>query len=344
MIMMKRTTILTLAITLAIVLFAFPTMAAVTTISQGNTVFIGEEGLDVSNAVGVDNQIGWWASGAAISTSSPDSTFSIGGSKTSFAVTPVTFGSYLGTWYRLDSSGKANGTAFIVANPILNLRVEDKSVGVDVTQNKWVYRGDLIGFRIETNLDAISSQRATAATIAIKVQPPGGGEYSALVNGATTNDITSIGITTSPQDTGAIWDTGNSVYPSGTYTAWAECNTNRMKDNYGVTGKTISTTTSFINTEINPVIGVNVPTTSPTVQVTTVPTTVKTTMPATRIPTTVRTTTMITSVPVTPATLQPPETIIQPPVATTPTKSSGFGVVLSAIAVSLIAVAVLRKR
>jgi hypothetical protein len=341
MIMMKRTNTIFLTAILAICLLIIPAMAAITNIYQGNTVFLGEEGLDVSSAVGADNQIGWWASGADIYNSPTSGSVSIT-DKTQFYVTPSLFGTKLGTWYRLAPSGKANGTAFTVADPYLNLRVEDTSVGVDVTPNKWVYRGDLVGFRIETNLNVIASQRGTPATIAIKVQPPGGGEYSALVNNGVTTDVTSIAVTSSPQDTGAIWDTGNSAYAPGTYTIWAECNSNRMKDNYvgDVTGKVVSTKTSMLNTEFNPLIGVNVPTTSPTTQVIFVPTTVTTTSPTTK-----PTTAVITTVPPIPTTSIPPTTAttIPAPETTTPKKSPGFGIVATAISLSLIAALVLKK-
>ena len=56
-------------------LLVAPAMAAglkgLNIISQGNTVFIGEQGLDISSAMDGDTQIGWWASGAAITTTSP---------------------------------------------------------------------------------------------------------------------------------------------------------------------------------------------------------------------------------------------------------------------------------
>ena len=45
-------------------LIVVPAMAAgaYTTIPQGGTVFIGEQGLDVTTAMGGDTAIGWWAS------------------------------------------------------------------------------------------------------------------------------------------------------------------------------------------------------------------------------------------------------------------------------------------
>ena len=45
---------------------AGPASAVINTIQQGNTVFIGEEGLDISAAMGPDTTIGWWASAAEI--------------------------------------------------------------------------------------------------------------------------------------------------------------------------------------------------------------------------------------------------------------------------------------
>jgi len=346
-IMMKRTTMISLTVILVIFLLVLPAMAAVTTISQGNTVFLGEEGLDVSSAVGVDNQIGWWASGSPIATASPDSTFSFGGSKTSFAVTPTTFGSYPGTWYRLDPSTKANGTAFYVADPNLNLRVEDKTVGVDVTQNKWVYRGDEVWFRIETNLNMIAQRTGSPpAEITIKVQAPDGGVYSALIDSTgTPHQIENIPVSTSPYNPPTIvWDTGNTAYSPGTYTIWAECNVNRMKDNYGVTGKTVSTQTSMRNTEFNPLIGVNVPTT----QVTSIPATIITTTSTsfiTTVPTTSPTMVVITATPTAAATTMPETSATTPPapVTTTPKKSPGFGIPITAVSLTLIAVLFLKK-
>ncbi|MCX6688884.1 MAG: DUF3821 domain-containing protein, partial [Methanoregula sp.] len=242
--MMRGTTKIFLAAILGIFLVVFPACATIIQISQGNTVFLGEDGLDVTNALGSDSQIGWWASGADIQHSAPSGNIPIP-SKTQFSVTPTLFGSQLGTWYRIDSStGYANGTAFIVADPSLLLRVEDTSVGVDVSQNKWVYRGDEIGFRIETNLNAITQRPGSPpALMTINVQAPDGGVYSALVDNGVTHSIENVPVSMSPYSTGSWWDTANSAYSPGTYTIWAECNVNRMKDNYDVIGKTESTKT-----------------------------------------------------------------------------------------------------
>ena len=90
--------------------------AAIRTIAPGNTVFIGEQGLDITSVMNGDSQIGWWASGAAIATSSPDYTVSIS-NPTNFYVSPTDFGSHQGSWYRFSALSRANGTAFTVADP-----------------------------------------------------------------------------------------------------------------------------------------------------------------------------------------------------------------------------------
>ncbi len=63
--------------------------AAINTIGQGNVVFVGEEGLDISAALGPDTQIGWWASAADITTTSPTKTIDLKGRITSFMVSPL---------------------------------------------------------------------------------------------------------------------------------------------------------------------------------------------------------------------------------------------------------------
>jgi hypothetical protein len=127
-------------------------------------------------------------------------------------------------------------------------------------------------------------------------------------------------------------------YPPGTYTLWAECNVNRMKDNYGQTGKTISSQFSLLNQGVNPLIRTY--------------TSAATALPTTRIPTAVPT---LTTPPATVAT-QPPTVVTTilitppPPTATAvpptpvPTKKApGFEVLLAGAAL-LIGLAACGKR
>jgi len=230
--------------------------APISTIMQGNAVFIGEEGLDISAAMGPDTQIGWWAPAAGISSSSPTKTIDLETRMTSFMASPFEFSDYLGNWYRLNRAGKADGVAFLVAEPQLKINAEDATRDVDVELLKWIPTGDDIRFRIDTNLIQMASQRSAPPLITIKVQSPDGAIYSSLLNaGGTPTSIVDIPVNKIPYYTGSIWNMGNrDRYPYGTYTIWAECNVNKMNDNYGATGKTVSRKISLLNQGQNPLI------------------------------------------------------------------------------------------
>jgi hypothetical protein len=242
-----------------------PVFAAINTIRPGETVFIGEQGLDITLAMEGDTQIGWWASAAPISTSSPTEVISVS-NPASFSISPNIFGSRAGVWYHLNPSGKANGAAFNVANPQLDILVEDTTVNVDVT-DKWVPTDDELRFRIDTNLYSIAGRTGQSSTpITIRVRSPDGALFSSLIsNSGVTTSIVNYPVTTTPEYTGSIWGTANrATYPPGTYTIWAECNVNNMKDNYGEVGKTITKKVSLLNQDQNPLIRGNVPTANPT--------------------------------------------------------------------------------
>ncbi len=322
----------------------FAAAAGISTIAAGNAVFIGEQGLDVTQVMQGDSQIGWWASGAAIATSSPDYTVSIS-NPTNFYVSPTDFASHTGPWYRLSAQNKADGAAFTVVDPQLDLWVEDTTVNVDVT-DKWVPTGDGIRFQIDTNLVQIG-QRGSSALITIKVQSPTGGIYSALLDSAgNPNPIGDLQVSTNPFYTSFSWDTGNrDTYPPGTYYIWAECNVNSMKDNYGQIGKTISQQVSLLNQDQNPLITNKGYSTNPTTQITVLPTQIITTIPTpavTSFPATQSTTsvqTVITTTPpvVTTSTIPPTSIPIQ-------TKSSGFEAVLVVASILFAIVLFLRNQ
>jgi hypothetical protein len=311
----------------------------ISTINPGNTVFIGEQGLDITAAMQSDTQIGWWASGAAISTSSPDQILPVS-NPGSFSVAPSTFSAYTGNWYRLSSAGKADGIAFTVAGPQLSLRVEDTTVNVDVT-NTWVPTGDDIRFRIGTNLLSITQRGVSSVPITIKVQSPNGGVYTALANSAgTTTSIVNIPVNTNDYYTASLWDTGaSSLYPPGIYTIWAVCNVNSMNNNYNQIGTTISQQVTLLNQNNNPLIVNPGYVTNPTTPVTTTitPTVPASTVMVTTIPvtTTSAPATTITTLPMTtPVETVSPATIVATTAATTPkpTMSPGFDGVLVALA------------
>jgi hypothetical protein len=316
---------------LALLVLPAGAMAALNTITQGNMVFLGEEGLDITAAMGGNTRIGWWASAASIPSSAPSDTIDVSATSTHFFISPTEFSGRLGPWYRLDSSGNANGVAFIVTDPNLDIRVNDATVGVDATSNGWITAGDEVEFRITTNLYQMAQRAGVAgAPITIRVQSPDGATLSSLMNtnGAYTG-IVEMPVSSSPYFTGAIWDTGRTdAYPYGTYRIWAECNANNMKDNYEMPGRTYTAPSGLLDQERNPLIGVNTRTAAPTTAATSAPTTVKTTV-ATTLPTTVATPPAVQTSPLT----QPPTA--PPTAAATQTKSPGFEAVLAGTALLL---------
>jgi hypothetical protein len=331
-----------------------PVMAAgaYTTIPQGGTVFIGEQGLDLTQAMGGDTAIGWWASGAAIATSSPDAQMQVT-PLSNFVISSVTFGQHTGNWYRLNSQGKPDGlvVAFVVADPSLEIHEVDTTINLDVT-NKWVPRGDQVAFRIETNLNPIFSRLpggSSSEGITIYVQPPVGGTYSALLDNSATPQLHSLeNLVVSQADytTPWSWDTGNSQYSTGTYTIWAECDVNDMYDNYGIPGKTISQQTTLLDQEQNPLISVNVPTTIATSQVSSAQTSPPPETQSTTAPVIIPTTTPGTPVPVVTTTLATvsPVATTSAPVATTTAISPGFDAIVTLVSIGALVLMVLKKQ
>jgi len=347
-IMETKTFILFSFMITGVLFFVTPVTAAapISTIAPGNTVFIGEQGLDVTSVMNGDSQVGWWASGASIATSSPDYTVSISDLK-NFYVSPTDFGSHQGSWYRFSASSKANGTAFIVADPHLGIRVEDSTVNVEVT-DKWVPSGDDIKFSIETNLVQMTQRTGVnSVPVTIYVQSPTGGTFNALLDSSgTPNSIVDIPVTTNPFSPSFSWNTGKrDIYPPGTYYIWADCDVNSMKDNYGQIGKTISQQVSLLNQYQNPLIANSGYITNPTTQITVLPTQITIAI-ATPAVTSFTATQYASSVP-TVMTTSPLAVITSTtPSTSTPiqTKSSGFEAVLVAASILFAIVLFSRKQ
>ncbi|MCK9632361.1 MAG: DUF3821 domain-containing protein, partial [Methanoregula sp.] len=156
-----------------------------TIIQAGATVFIGEDSLNLTHALnsvqpntGLDNapvlkSIGWWASAAGLTTSSPTKTLVLDNTYKNFEVADTDFVGYTGNWYVLAADGKTpSSTAlFNVQDPTLSIAVWDFSRGTnpagtagidgdDVT-GKSVFQGDALGFQISTNMHpaTLASQR-----------------------------------------------------------------------------------------------------------------------------------------------------------------------------------------
>jgi len=191
--MTKRLTIALVAVALFVLLAltpvsAKPLFANGTIINQGATIYIGEEGLNVTHALngayfgascGVDvpcdtwnsipnlTSIGWWASAADIYNSAPSRTIDLSTRYRNLMVSPSDFVGYTGNWYLLGPNGRAYSSGvegcgcteagciaslvFTVTDPSLDIRIWDYSTGNDVT-GKSVPQGEKLGFRIDTNM------------------------------------------------------------------------------------------------------------------------------------------------------------------------------------------------
>ena len=112
--MTKRLTIALVALAMFVLVAVVPVSATfgngyytvAKNISQGATVFIGEQGLDITTALamangatGANTTIGWWASAASIATTPPTVTVQTSGRATQFTVTQSEFDGYTGVWY-----------------------------------------------------------------------------------------------------------------------------------------------------------------------------------------------------------------------------------------------------
>jgi hypothetical protein len=192
---------------------------AVWNIPKGGTVFISEEGLDLT-ATGITNgsQIGWWGPGQSTVASPPDATVTVVDA-TYFVVSSILFEGKTGPWYLLPN----RSLAIIVDDSRTVIRVFDETAGIEST-NAWVPRGDLVSFRLDTNLYQMNERPGVeGASMILHLKAPSGARYKALIgpNGTSTT-ITDITVPSSAYSTGPIWDTGNALYKQGIYSIYAE--------------------------------------------------------------------------------------------------------------------------
>jgi len=275
-------------ILLLVALLSGPVSGSLFTIPQGGNVFLGEQGLDITQAgVNSSAQIGWFRNGANVATDTPDTRVTVDDAQ-NFYVDPAIFGSKTGQWYRLAD----RSPAFNVADPSLSLQIYDDSGNFDVTNDtRDLPRGDQASFRITTNLAVIAERPGISMfPVTIYVLQPDNSQLSAVSGYPLTN----IGINTSPFSTGPVWDTRG--YQNGTYFVWVVCNVNNMNDNYRFDGKTQTSQLGRVQIQgpnpFNLTTTTQVPTTIPSTQVSKILTTPVTTVsqtspvPVTSVPTT----------------------------------------------------------
>jgi len=306
-----------LACILALLLIT-PATAAISDIPAGGTVFIGEEGVDIT-ACGVadGDTLGWFAAGRSPATGDPDTTVVVSDA-TSFFVSPQIFSDRIGVWYNLATGAQA----FMVADPFIQIRVFDVDYGAIDRTGLWVPMDFELQFRITTNLDAMGQRPGVAgAPVEVRVTGEDGIMYSTLRNRAGVSTPLIFDVDRSPFMTGGIWypDAG---YSRGAYDFYAFCDANNMKDNYHVVGKTITARDESISLSR---------TTTPTI--TTPPVTPAPTTPATPTPTTP---------PVTPTPVETPP-VTETPVPTPTPEPAPVSALIALAALSVVTCLWIRK-
>ncbi|HXX55067.1 MAG TPA: DUF3821 domain-containing protein, partial [Methanoregula sp.] len=179
--MTKRFTIALVALALFVLVAVMPASAyfyaVAQNVNQSGTVYVGEQGLNLTPAVlqaqaqaqdPTSTTIGWWASAAVVLTTSPTKSINVGPSAGSFLVSPSDFGGYAGNWYLVSNvtgfaaNNSGNPVIVIVASdPTLDIRIWDATQNTDVTGGS-VTQGENLTFRVDTNqYQAIPSNNVT---------------------------------------------------------------------------------------------------------------------------------------------------------------------------------------
>jgi hypothetical protein len=221
--------------------------AGINVVPPGGTVFVGEEQLDISESgIGPGGQIAWWAPGTSVQ-DSPADVMTVS-NPVSFSALTSSFAGREGIWYSL-----ADKTPVLkIKQPKLSVRIYDTTSDFDAT-GKWLPRGDLAAFQIETNLHEIGNRAdGGGAPVDIIITSPLGSEYSAVSGPSGSFSLTGIPVRSASYDTGPVWNTGDADI--GTYQIRAECTANRINSNNPDPGAGVSQTISVLIQGVNPLI------------------------------------------------------------------------------------------
>jgi hypothetical protein len=216
-------------------------------IPAGGTIFVGEEMLDISAAgIGPGSQIAWWAPGSSVDETPFDSiTVS---DPTRFSALSSSFSGREGVWY----STVGKNPVFTIKQPKISIRISDTVSVFDAT-GKWLPKGHIASFQIETNLHEMRSRPGVSgAPMDIIITSPNGASYSAVSGPLGSFSLTGIPVMSSLYDTGPVWYTGG--IESGTYSLRAECTANRINSNNPLEGAGVSSTVTVLIQDINPLI------------------------------------------------------------------------------------------
>jgi len=209
-------------------------LAADNKIPHDGTVYVGEADLDLSACdVHTGDEIAWWDSGntQGIPTARARVT-----DVTHFIVDTDTFKGHTGVWYGLISKKPV----FTVEEPTLQVDLVENGMDTDPDLIK---RGNLVSFKISTNLAGISQRPGSSgAPVTLNFTGPNDTVFHTLTSEQTQEfNLDNVYVYASPYDTGAVWDTSDATkFPDGEYTIAAVTNVNKINENNPDTGATIT--------------------------------------------------------------------------------------------------------
>lgn len=241
------------------------------------TVFIGEQGLNITSVMGDEVWIAWYTSTQNPNIDSPTKLIDVSSTKLNFFVSPSDFVGYDGWWFKYNTTTSTNtGDAFTVRDPDLFLYLNDTTTGTINPSS--VVQGDELSFDIRTNMSRIASLAPPFMPTSTRINR--GGDVDGYIDIKVREDSTGTVFTSLYNNTqlpqpllGRYVDTypyqwsypchlpyswstgvvigGVNAYRPGSYTVWAESNLNGMKDNYknagaDYVGKTVSARHTFI--------------------------------------------------------------------------------------------------
>ena len=236
-----------------------PVAASLSLIAPGAPVYIGENNLDISRALGDCHSIAWWKNGTDTS-APPNKNITLvditvisdtpSQKLYHYAISPEIFANYTGKWYCEDK--KPSFVVFEVVEPSIDISVWDLDHNQDVT-GKTIPFSTNITYRIDTNMGPALKAlyrpdiNPTDSFYTVSLTNPFGMPIGNLYTGSAGNKNTVIipfddnpFITTSPYygKGGKDWDhsarnkNAEPLYPLGTYTYTVNQNLNNMKDTY----------------------------------------------------------------------------------------------------------------
>jgi len=209
-------------------------LAADNKVPHGGTVYVGEADLDVSSCdVHTGDEIAWWDSGNAQGTPTARSRVT---DVQHFNVDTDTFKGHTGQWYALITKKPV----FTVEDPTLEVALVENGMDTDPDTIK---RGNLVSFKIATNLAGISQRAGSSgAPVSINLTGPNDTVFHTITSSQTGDfNLDKVYVYASPYDTGAVWDTSDAKkFPDGEYTISAVTNVNKINENNPDSGATVT--------------------------------------------------------------------------------------------------------